>query len=261
MRTDVKAKKYLGQHFLKDENIAQSIVQALQNKDRVLEIGAGMGVLTKYLITTCENFKVVEIDKESIDYLTKNFVSLKHQLIEGDFLKLDLKTLFDNKTFSIIGNFPYNISNLILFKVFDNKDLVCELTGMFQKEVALRICAQPGSKTYGILSVLLSTFYDIEYLFSVPHQVFIPQPKVESAVIRLTRNQRDDLGIELKDFVRVVKTSFNQRRKMLRQSLKPLQKDLSKVDERFLTLRPEQLSKEDFIKLTQMIYSNDNIDR
>ncbi len=254
MKTDVKAKKYLGQHFLTDENIAQSIVQALQNKDNVLEIGAGMGVLTKYLIKTCHNFKVVEIDRESIDYLNANFKDMENKIIEGDFLKLDLRSLFDDKHFSIIGNFPYNISNLILFKVFDNKDLVYELTGMFQKEVALRICAKPGSKTYGILSVLLSTFYDVDYMMSVSNQVFVPVPKVESAVIHLSRNQTKDLGVDLKDFVRVVKTSFNQRRKMLRQSLKPLQMNLNHVDEKYLTLRPEQLSKDDFIKITQDIY-------
>lgn len=251
---DVKAKKYLGQHFLTDETIAKKIVDSLEDKNNVLEIGAGMGVLTKYLIPECKNFKVVEIDNESVDYLYSTFKSLKGKVIEGDFLQTDLHELFNKEKYSLIGNFPYNISNLILFKVFDNKDITKEVVGMFQKEVAQRICAKEGSKTYGILSVLLSVFYNIEYLFNVPHQVFNPPPKVESAVIRMTRNDVNSLGVNLEDFIRIVKTAFNQRRKMLRQSLKPLQKDLNKIDEKYLTLRPEQISKEDFIKLTKMIY-------
>ncbi len=252
---EVKAKKFLGQHFLTDENIAKRIVDSLQTKSKVLEIGAGMGVLTKYLIPTTEDFKIVEIDSESVDYLNVNFKQLNSKIIEGDFLKISLNELFNNEHFSLIGNFPYNISNLILFRVFENKFLIDEVVGMFQKEVADRVVAKEGSKTYGILSVLLSAFYNMEYLFTVSNQVFSPPPKVQSAVIRLQRNNVIDLGVKEEYFVRVVKTAFNQRRKMLRQSLKPLQMSLENVEERFLTLRPEQISKDDFILLTKQIYN------
>lgn len=252
---EVKAKKFLGQHFLTDENIAKRIVDSLQTKSKVLEIGAGMGVLTKYLIPTTEDFKIVEIDSESVDYLNVNFKQLNGKIIEGDFLKISLRELFNNEHFSLIGNFPYNISNLILFRVFENKFLIDEVVGMFQKEVADRVVAKEGSKTYGILSVLLSAFYNMEYLFTVSNQVFSPPPKVQSAVIRLQRNNVIDLGVKEEYFVRVVKTAFNQRRKMLRQSLKPLQMSLENVEERFLTLRPEQISKDDFILLTKQIYN------
>ena len=252
---EVKAKKFLGQHFLTDENIAKRIVDSLQTKSKVLEIGAGMGVLTKYLIPTTEDFKIVEIDSESVDYLNVNFKQLNGKIIEGDFLKISLNELFNNEHFSLIGNFPYNISNLILFRVFENKFLIDEVVGMFQKEVADRVVAKEGSKTYGILSVLLSAFYNMEYLFTVSNQVISPPPKVQSAVIRLQRNNVIDLGVKEEYFVRVVKTAFNQRRKMLRQSLKPLQMSLENVEERFLTLRPEQISKDDFILLTKQIYN------
>ena len=253
---EVRAKKFLGQHFLTDETIAQRIVDSLQLKSKVLEIGAGMGVLTKYLIPQTEDFKIVEIDSESVDYLNANFPALKDKIIEGDFLKISLNDLFNSEKFSLIGNFPYNISNLILFKVFENKSLIDEVVGMFQKEVAERVVATSGSKTYGILSVLLSAFYETEYLFTVSNQVFNPPPKVQSAVIRLKRNNVTDLGVKEEDFVRVVKTAFNQRRKMLRQSLKPLQKSLANVEERFLTLRPEQMNTQDFITLTKEIYND-----
>ncbi|MGP1515535.1 MAG: 16S rRNA (adenine(1518)-N(6)/adenine(1519)-N(6))-dimethyltransferase RsmA [Bacteroidales bacterium] len=252
---EVRAKKFLGQHFLTDEHIAKNIVEALQNKSKVLEIGAGMGVLTKYIVSTTDDFKIVEIDRESVRYLNKNFKSLGDNIIEGDFLQLSLSELFNGEKFSLIGNFPYNISNLILFKVFENKCLVDEVVGMFQKEVADRVVAKPGSKTYGILSVLLSAFYNMEYLFTVSNEVFNPPPKVQSAVIRLKRNSIIDLGIKEEDFVRVVKTAFNQRRKMLRQSLKPFGKSLQNIDEKYLTLRPEQMSKDDFIVLTKKIYN------
>lgn len=255
MTKEVRAKKFLGQHFLTDETIAKNIVDALADKSRVLEVGAGMGVLTKYLINTVNDFKIIEIDKESVNYLNENLEGIQNKLIEGDFLKISLQDLFPNEKFSLIGNFPYNISNLILFKVFENKDIIHEVVGMFQQEVALRVACKSGSKAYGILSVLLSAFYDIEYLFTVSNQVFSPPPKVTSAVIRLTRNNITDLGVKQEDFVRVVKTAFNQRRKMLRQSLKPLQVDLSKIDERFLTLRPEQISTQDFITITKQIYN------
>ncbi len=252
---EVRAKKFLGQHFLTDENIAKTIVDSLEIRSNVLEIGAGMGVLTKYLIPTTSNFKIVEIDSESVEYLHANFPQLKGKIIEGDFLKTSLTKIFNNEHFALIGNFPYNISNLILFKVFENKNLIDQVVGMFQKEVADRVVAKSGSKTYGILSVLLSAFYDMEYLITVPNTVFNPMPKVQSAVIRLKRNNVKDLGVKEEDFVRVVKTAFNQRRKMLRQSLKPLQMNLDNIDEKFKTLRPEQLSKDDFILLTQQIYN------
>lgn len=250
----VRAKKYLGQHFLNNEEIAKKITDSLNETSQVLEIGPGMGVLTKYLIEKCTTLKLVEIDKESVEYLTKKYKLPAENLICGDFLKLSLDTLFENQPYSLIGNFPYNISNLILFKVFENKNSISEVVGMFQEEVAQRVCASSGNKTYGILSVLLKVFYDIEYLFSVDRQFFNPPPKVQSAVIRLKRNNVSDLDVNEADFVRVVKTAFNQRRKMLRQSLKPLQKNLDKIDEKYLTLRAEQLKKEDFITITKQIY-------
>lgn len=250
----VRAKKNLGQHFLTDETIAENIVKSLQEKENVLEIGAGMGVLTKYLLNyDIKNFRVVEIDKESVLYLNENYPQLKEKIIEDDFLKINLDGIFTQNC-AIIGNFPYNISNQILFKVFENKDKVGEVVGMFQKEVAERVVAKSGNKTYGILSVLLSAFYDIDYLFTVPNTVFSPIPKVQSAVIRLKRNDIKELSCNEKDFILVVKTAFNQRRKMLRQSLKALSKDLSKIDEKTLTLRAEQLSVNDFINLTKNIY-------
>lgn len=252
----VRAKKFLGQHFLTNENVAKDIISSLQKRENILEVGAGMGVLTKYLIEEkYKNFTVIEIDKESVAYLKEYYPQIKDNIIEGDFLKADLNAVFNQEKFSLIGNFPYNISNLILFKVFENKDIVQEVVGMFQKEVAERVIAKKGSKTYGILSVFLSLFYKKEYLFTVPNTEFDPMPKVQSAVIRLTRNNIIDLDCDEKQFILVVKTAFNQRRKMLRQSLKALNKSLENISEDTLTKRAEQLSPQDFINLTKLIYN------
>ena len=249
---EVRAKKALGQHFLKDENIALQIAESLTGlTPRVLEIGPGMGVLTKYLYNR-ENidFHAIEIDTESVEYLHAHYPSL--HVIEGDFLALDLSTLFA-EPFAVIGNFPYNISSQILFKVFDNRNCIPEVVGMFQKEVAERVAAKPGSKTYGILSVLLSAFYNIEYLFTVHEHVFNPPPKVKSAVIRLQRNGVTSLECDEKLFVQVVKTGFNQRRKTLRNALRQLNMPLDAVPETLLGLRAEQLSVSDFIEITNSL--------
>jgi len=247
----VRAKKHLGQHFLKDENIAQKIVASLLLNKNVLEIGAGTGVLTKYLKDIPEiNLKIIEIDKESIIFLKNNFPEIAENIIQSDFLRYDLKTLFNGK-FSIIGNFPYNISSQILFRAIENKDDVEEVVGMFQKEVAVRIASAPGKKDYGILSVLLKAWYDIEYLFTVDEHVFLPPPKVKSAVIRLKRNNVTTLGCDEKLFIAVVKTAFNQRRKTLRNALSSLGcKDTSDI---IWTKRAEQLSVENFVWLTQKL--------
>jgi len=252
--TEVKAKKFLGQHFLTDERIAERIVESLSTEtNHVLEIGPGMGVLTKYLIKKDElDFHVVEIDRESVAYLHDHYPTL--DVIEGDFLQYDLTSLFHD-TFSIIGNFPYNISSQILFKVFDNRDRVSEVVGMFQKEVAERVAAGPGSKTYGILSVLLSAFYNIEYLFTVNENVFNPPPKVKSAVIRLRRNDVKSLECDEKLFVQVVKAGFNQRRKTLRNALRQLNLPLDRISEETLAKRAEQLSIAQFIEITKTIES------
>ena len=250
--TEVKAKKFLGQHFLTDENIARRIVESLSPASHhVLEIGPGMGVLTKYLITR-ENtdFRVVEIDRESVAYLHDHYPTL--DVIEGDFLKIDLNTLFQER-YSIIGNFPYNISSQILFKVFDNRNRVPEVVGMFQKEVAERVAAGPGSKTYGILSVLLSAFYNIEYLFTVNENVFNPPPKVKSAVIRLVRNDIQGLECDENLFVKVVKAGFNQRRKTLRNALRQVGLPLDGISEDLLSKRAEQLPVGDFISITKAL--------
>ena len=249
---EVRAKKYLGQHFLKDESIAQRIADSLTGTtSNVLEIGPGMGVLTKYLIPKQElNFKAIEIDTESVEYLHDHYPTL--QVIEGDFLKLDVASLFSG-SFAVIGNFPYNISSQILFKVFEHRNSVPEVVGMFQKEVAERVAAAPGSKTYGILSVLLSAFYDIEYLFTVHEYVFNPPPKVKSAVIRLRRNNVTSLECDEKRFVQVVKTGFNQRRKTMRNALKPLSLDLGNIPEELLQKRAEQLSVADFVTITNCL--------
>ena len=219
----------------------------------MLEIGPGMGVLTKYLIAKPDtDFHVVEIDRESVAYLHDHYPTL--DVIEGDFLRYDLSTLFHD-SFSIIGNFPYNISSQILFKVFDNRDSVTEVVGMFQKEVAERVAAGPGSKTYGILSVLLSAFYNIEYLFTVHEHVFNPPPKVKSAVIKLTRNDVKRLECDEKLFVQVVKAGFNQRRKTLRNALRQLNMPIEDIGEEILAKRAEQLSVEQFIDITKTIQS------
>ena len=249
---EVHAKKFLGQHFLKDENIARQIADSLTaTTPHVLEIGPGMGVLTKYLYNKEGlDFHAIEIDRESVAYLHEHYPTL--HVIEGDFLALDLFTLF-SEPFAVIGNFPYNISSQILFKVFDNRNCIPEVVGMFQKEVAERVAAKPGSKTYGILSVLLSAFYNIEYLFTVHENVFNPPPKVKSAVIRLRRNDVTSLECDETLFVKVVKIGFNQRRKTLRNALKQLSLPLDAVPAQLLSLRAEQLSVNDFITLTKSL--------
>lgn len=254
---EVRAKKALGQHFLTDQSIAKSIVDALDVEGAVLEVGPGMGVLTQYLLERPElSLKLVEIDGESVQYLKRNFKALKANLIQEDFLKMKLTEVFEGD-FCVIGNFPYNISSQIFFKILDHKDRVPEVVCMIQKEVAERIAEKPGTKTYGILSVLLQAWYDIEYLFSVGSGAFAPPPKVQSAVIRLKRNDRKTLGVDETLFKSVVKTSFGQRRKTLRNSLK--QMIISKAGEDaaafssdpVFDLRPERLSVEDFIALTK----------
>ncbi|MES2836352.1 MAG: 16S rRNA (adenine(1518)-N(6)/adenine(1519)-N(6))-dimethyltransferase RsmA [Bacteroidota bacterium] len=252
MNDKVRAKKHLGQHFLRDEEIALNIVKAIdgyEGYDLVLEVGPGMGVLTKYLIQNKNyNTYVIDIDSESIGYLEKNFPELNKKIIEGDFLQLNLESLFNKKPFALIGNFPYNISSQILFKALEYKNTVPIVVGMFQKEVAMRIASPPGNKDYGILSVLLQAYYDIEYLFTVSETVFSPPPKVKSGVIRLVRNKVQNLACDEEKFIRVVKTGFNQRRKTLRNALKSLTPpEFTSV---YLAKRAEQLSVNDFVKLT-----------
>ena len=253
----VRAKKHLGQHFLKDEEIAEKIANSLITDayNDVLEIGPGMGVLTKYLLKKEYNTHVIEIDRDSIAYLetAKKVQKLNIDIIEGDFLKIDITALFGDKQFAIIGNFPYNISTQIVFKTLENRHLIPEFAGMFQKEVAKRIAEKEGSKVYGILSVLTQAFYDVEYLFTVPPTVFDPPPKVESGVIRFIRKENYTLPVDEKLFYRVVKTSFNQRRKMLRGSLKSLNLSDKLREEPIFAMRPEQLSVKQFIELTAKI--------
>jgi 16S rRNA (adenine1518-N6/adenine1519-N6)-dimethyltransferase len=249
----VRAKKFLGQHFLNDQSIAQRIVDSLQPEDHanVLEIGPGTGVLTKFLVQQKTiNLKVIEIDWDSVAHLKKHFPSLA--VIEGDFLALDLNQMFGDK-FSIIGNFPYNISSQIFFKVLEQRDLVSQVVCMLQKEVADRIAEPPGSKTYGILSVLLQAFYDIEYLFKVPPGVFIPPPKVMSAVIRLKRNSRTSLACDEALFFKVVKQGFNNRRKTLRNALKSLNLAPEFLTQPIFDQRAERLSVEEFVYITQLV--------
>tara|TARA_Y200000002_G_scaffold87499_1_gene69783 strand:+ start:1612 stop:2376 length:765 start_codon:yes stop_codon:yes gene_type:complete len=247
----VRAKKHLGQHFLKDLGIARDIADrlSLNNYSKVLEVGPGMGVLTQFLIPLDTEIFVIEIDKESVSHLKKYYPELDNHLIEGDFLKLPLQEIF-KEPIAIIGNFPYNISSQILFKAIDHKDLIPEIVGMFQKEVAERVVSPPGSKKYGIISVLLQCYYDVEYLFTVEETVFNPPPKVKSAVIRLRRNDRDKLECDEKKFVQVVKTAFGQRRKTLRNALKSLNLVDENTASQYLSLRAEQLSVEDFMNLT-----------
>lgn len=248
----VKPKKALGQHFLKDLQIAQRIADTVADYKHlpVLEIGPGMGVLTQYLIADGYDLSVVELDMESVDYLKQNFPQLNGRIIAADFLKMNLNDLYTGE-FSIIGNYPYNISSQIFFKVLEYKDRIPCCAGMIQKEVAERIAAGPGSKTYGILSVLLQAWYHVEYLFTVSEQVFNPPPKVKSAVIRMTKNNRKELGCDEKLFKTVVKTSFNQRRKTLRNSMKPLLgKEFPEYHLPIFDKRPEQLSVEQFVELT-----------
>ncbi|MCB0459937.1 MAG: 16S rRNA (adenine(1518)-N(6)/adenine(1519)-N(6))-dimethyltransferase RsmA [Flavobacteriaceae bacterium] len=254
----VRAKKHLGQHFLKDENIAKKIADTLSLKgyDTVLEIGPGMGVLTKYLLQKNIKTFVVEIDTESVEYLKTHYLNLSNNIISEDFLKLNLSSYFNDEPIAIIGNFPYNISSQIVFKTLENKHKIPEFAGMFQKEVAERICEKPGSKTYGILSVLTQVFYDTEYLFTVPPSVFNPPPKVDSGVLRLTRKEPFTLNVDEKLFFNVVKTAFNQRRKTLRNSLKTFNLSDKLREDAIFAKRPEQLSVQAFIELTQKIASD-----
>ncbi|AXG73827.1 16S rRNA (adenine(1518)-N(6)/adenine(1519)-N(6))-dimethyltransferase RsmA [Flavobacterium arcticum] len=254
----VRAKKHLGQHFLKDESIAKNIADALtlEGYDTVLEIGPGMGMLTKYLLEKELNTYVIEIDRESVEYLTEHYPKLHGKIISEDFLNYNLDNVFADVPLAIIGNFPYNISTQIVFRTLQMRDRIPEFAGMFQKEVAERICEKKGSKTYGILSVLVQAFYDAEYLFTVSEDVFIPPPKVKSGVLRLKRKENYHLPCDEKLFFAVVKTAFNQRRKTLRNSLKTYNLSDSLKEESIFDLRPEQLSVEDFIMLTQKIAAN-----
>lgn len=252
----VRPKKSLGQHFLNDNSIAKRIADTLDGFPQlpVLEVGPGTGVLTRFLIDKKKDLTVVELDRESVTYLKKHFVDLKDErIIEADFLRLDLARLYDSQ-FCVIGNYPYNISSQIFFKVLDYRDSIPCCTGMIQKEVALRLAAEPASKIYGILSVLLQVWYDIEYLFTVHENAFTPPPKVKSAVIRLVRNSRTTMNCNEKLFKSVVKTGFNRRRKMLRNSLKPLMGENTEVfQDPIFTQRPEQLSIAQFEEITNMI--------
>ena len=255
MRSPVKPKKFLGQHFLKDMDIARRIAETMIGYAGVpiLEIGPGTGVLTRFLLAAGHDLTVVEIDRESVAYLRAHFPELDNRILEEDFLKLRLDKTFPGR-FCVIGNYPYNISSQIFFKVLDYKDLIPCCSGMIQKEVAERMASGPGNKNYGILSVLMQAWYDIEYLFTVPEHVFEPPPKVKSAVIRMTRNKVTDLGCSEQLFTQIVKTSFNQRRKTLRNSLKPiLGKECPLYESPIFDKRPEQLSVDQFISLTKEI--------
>ena len=252
----VKPKKFLGQHFLKDLQVAKNIADTVDTCPDIpiLEVGPGMGVLTQYLIPKERPLKVVELDFESVAYLRENFPQLGSNIIEQDFLKMNLSTLFEGKPFVLTGNYPYNISSQIFFKMLEYKDLIPCCTGMIQKEVAERIAAQPGNKTYGILSILIQAWYHVEYLFTVHEHVFNPPPKVKSAVIRMTRNKATQLGCDEKLFKQIVKTTFNQRRKTLRNSISSiLPKDNPLSTDPIFNKRPEQLSIPDFINLTNRV--------
>lgn len=265
----IRAKKHLGQHFLKDENIARKIGDTLTLKgyQNVIEIGPGMGVLTKYILQKDLDVIAMDLDTESVEYLNTEFLSDHFELlkrkksfivIEADFLKQDLDSLFKNKQFAITGNFPYNISSQIVFKTLEHRSSIPEFTGMFQKEVAQRICEKPGTKMYGILSVLTQAFYHAEYLFTVPPNVFNPPPKVDSGVLRLIRKQNTSLGCDEKLFFKVVKTAFGQRRKTLRNSLKTFQLTDETKQLQLLSKRPEQLGVDEFIELTTIIQESKN---
>ena len=259
----VRPKKFLGQHFLTDLSIASRIADTVDACPElpILEVGPGMGVMTQFLVQKSRQVKVVEIDYESVEYLRRTYPELEDSIIEDDFLKMHLERTFEGSPFVLTGNYPYNISSQIFFKMLDYKALIPCCTGMIQKEVAERIAAKPGSKTYGILSVLIQAWYDVEYLSTVEPGVFNPPPKVRSAVIRLTRNETTKLGCDEKLFKRLVKTTFNQRRKTLRNNIKPLLSQLetesvAKPDftellaDPIMTQRPEQLSVQNFIDLT-----------
>ena len=252
----VKPKKFLGQHFLRDLSIASDIADTVDTCPGlpILEVGPGMGVLTQFLMKKEREVKVVELDFESVAYLKENFAALEGHIIEDDFLKLKLEDVFDGKPFVLTGNYPYNISSQIFFKMLDYKDLIPCCTGMIQKEVAERIAAGPGSKTYGILSVLIQAWYKVEYLFTVHEHVFNPPPKVKSAVIRMTRNETTDLGCDEKLFKQIVKTTFNQRRKTLRNSIASiLDKSHPLSADPIFNKRPEQLSVQEFVELTNRV--------
>ncbi len=265
----VKAKKHLGQHFLKDESVAEKIAQtlSLEGYSNVIEIGPGMGVLTKHLLQRDLDLVAMDLDEESIVYLNHSF-PLEHadilksnnrlNIIEADFLKFDLTQLYGDEQFAITGNFPYNISSQIVFKMLEMRHQVPEFSGMFQKEVAKRICEGPGSKTYGILSVFVQAYYDVEYLFTVPPGVFDPPPKVDSGVLRLTRKKELNLPCDERLFFKVVKTAFNQRRKTIRNSLKVFNLSDNLKEDTIFDQRPEQLSVADFVMLTQKI-ANDPV--
>ena len=256
--SEVRAKKALGQHFLTDLNIARKICDSLTERaegepEAVLEVGCGMGVLTQYLLQRTDITTYgAEIDSESVEYLNVHYPDFTPRLIEGDFLKMDLRERFPEGV-RVIGNFPYNISSQIFFKIIENRDLVPQCVGMIQKEVAVRIAEPPGSREYGILSVLLQAWYDIEYLFTVSEKVFNPPPKVKSAVIRLCRNNTTKLDCDETLFVKVVKASFGQRRKMLRNSLKSVFGNFGGAEHPLFTTRAEQLSVAQFVELTNWV--------
>ena len=253
----VRAKKHLGQHFLNDESIAEKIANTLsfEGYNNVLEIGPGMGVLTKYLLQKKTTTYVIEIDTESVEYLKSHYLNLADRIIEKDFLKYDIAQVFKDDPFAITGNFPYNISSQIVFKTLEMREQIPEFSGMFQKEVAERICSKEGSKVYGILSVLTQAFYDAEYLFTVPPSVFNPPPKVDSGVLRLTRKANYHLPCDETLFFKVVKTAFQQRRKTMRNSLKTFNLSDNLKANTIFDQRPEQLSVNAFIELTSAIQS------
>lgn len=259
---NVKPKKYLGQHFLNDESIAKNIADTLtlNGYDTVLEVGPGMGVLTKYLLEKPTTTYVIEIDSESVSYLKAHYLQLSNRIIQDDILKYDFSKAFANKSFAIIGNFPYNISSQIVFKMLENRTQIPEFSGMFQKEVAERICENEGNKTYGILSVLVQAFYTAEYLFTVPPSVFNPPPKVDSGVLRLIRKEDYVLPCNEKLFFSVVKSAFQQRRKTLRNSLKGFNLSENLKANTIFGQRPEQLSVEAFVKLASTIEMDQNIE-
>ncbi len=252
----MKAKKSYGQHFLTSDNIASNIAESLQRTDeykKVLEIGPGQGMLTQFLLLKNYELTVVEADRDMVAYIQKHFPSLHNRIIERDFLRLPLEDVFGEDAFAIIGNFPYNISSQILFRMLEYKEQVPELVGMFQKEMADRVIAPPGSKTYGVISVLVQAYYDGEMLFKVDRGSFNPPPKVQSAVIRLSRKENQDLGCSYKLFRNIVKASFGQRRKMLRNTMKSFLKGDDLLQDEFFSHRPEQLSVADFVKLTNWV--------
>lgn len=257
----VRPKKHLGQHFLTDLGIAKAIADTVDACPDipVLEVGPGMGVLTRFLVPKERDVKVVEIDRESVAYLNENFPKLRDNIIGDDFLRMDLSVLFGGRPFVLTGNYPYDISSQIFFKMLDNKELIPCCTGMIQREVAQRIASQPGNKAYGILSVLIQAWYDVEYLFTVDENVFNPPPKVKSAVIRMTRNGVTDIGCDERLFKRVVKTVFNQRRKMLRVSLRQIFSDAAPSPDFYaqdiMTKRPEQLTVGQFVELTNIVHA------